>query len=107
MIDFEETQTQFEHYGGELVHYNSTILGIGSANWNETEAKVEELEGRSWREHKMSPVNDLDKLFWFSALSIESILYVFGNFVNGFLTGKKYKNIQAAGKVKFRQAIPC
>ncbi len=75
LIQFDETETQFEHYGGRFVNFNKTFLVIGG----EKSGTVEKLNGTTWNENeRMSPINELIMLAHFSVLSIGADLYIFG-----------------------------
>ena len=103
LMQFDETQSLFPHDGGRLVNFNNSLLVIGGGNlnigggiWNignmgileqgNSEhgkwilgATVEELDERTWKEQKqMTPVNKLNVLRYFSVISIEDNLYIFG-----------------------------
>ena len=81
LIQFYETASQYGHYRGRLVNFNNNLLVIGGgfANTRSWNAKVEEFAKPIWNEHpKMSPVNNLNDLRYFSAVSMEDSLYIFG-----------------------------
>ena len=64
-------------------YYNERLLAIGGEAGSEvgdwlSNAAVEELVEREWKKHKMSPVNGLNKLKYFTTVSIEPNLYIFG-----------------------------
>ena len=73
---FDYTETRFGHHEGKLVKYDNKTLAIGGR----LAATVEELDyiKCSWTEHTMSPVNNYNILNYFSALSIDKSLYIFG-----------------------------
>ena len=52
----------------------------GGVNWWDTTALVEELNAKQtkWKNHTMGPVNDLDELRGFTALSLKKSLFIFG-----------------------------
>ena len=86
-MHFNQIQSEFDHFNGRMVNYNDTLLTIGGGRLEGQKfsdfhgnAKVEHFAGQKWSEHDMSPVNGLDSLYAFTALSIDSYLYIFGNF---------------------------
>ena len=73
---FDETESQFDHFGGRIVEFNNTLIAIGGEN----NAQVEKLEEKIWTGHpEMSPVGELVNLADFSTLlSTGGNLYIFG-----------------------------
>ncbi len=69
---------------GKLVKYDNRVLVVGG----EGTAKVEEMIPRSrqlysfvqlsWVDHPMSPVNDMNAIKGFTALSLDKSLFIFG-----------------------------
>ena len=85
LMQYNRTETQFQHNQGQLVLYNKRVLAIAGLISNEFAAggaAVEELndEQTEWSMHQMSPVNDLKRLWDFTALTSGSKLLVFGQF---------------------------
>ena len=85
LVQFHETESEFRHWHGRLVKFQNTLLVIGGGEWDFSsrsvisEATVEELNGTMWEKHqRMSPVNGLSKLAYFSTLAIGDDLYIFG-----------------------------
>ena len=88
LIEFDRTESLFEHAGGKLVKHDNNVLVVGG--WRiapEEEMNfriaplVEELVNNSqlaWAEHLMSPVKGVCNLFGFTALSAEGSLFIFG-----------------------------
>ena len=84
-MQFNRTETQFEHNKGQLVLYNKRVLAIAGLISNEFAAggaAVEELndEQTEWSMHPMSPVYDLTRLRGFTALTSGTDLFIFGQF---------------------------
>ena len=79
MLQFTKTETEHEHVNGQLVEYQNRVLAISGQQFG---ASVEELNDEQilWSEHHMSPVNGLTAIHDFSALSMESKLFIFGQF---------------------------
>ena len=82
MINFEETQSIFNHHEGKLVKYDDKAIVVGGR----FTAEVEEMDSAQapWTVHPMSPVNGYpggdwgNPLFAFTALSISNSLFIFG-----------------------------
>ena len=76
MTIFDRTETQFIHYNGKLVKYDNKIIVIGGKRT----PLVEKLNAKQtkWKNHTMGPVNDLDELRGFTALSLKKSLFIFG-----------------------------
>ena len=84
-MQFNRTETQFQHNKGQLVLYNKRVLAIAGLISNEFAsggAAVEELndEQTEWSMHSMSPVNGLRRLWSFTALTTGAKLFIFGQF---------------------------
>ena len=85
LVQFHETESEFGHSFGRLVKFNNSLFVIGGGEWDRSsqsfilKATVEEFNETIWAEHhKMSPVNELSTLAYFSTLAIEDDLYIFG-----------------------------
>ena len=85
LVQFHETESEFEHYNGRLVKFMDTFLAIGGGEWDFSsgsaifEATVDIFNETMWEEKQdMSPVNGLTKLAYFSTLAIGDDLFIFG-----------------------------
>ncbi len=106
-MHFQKTQSQFDHGKGRIVNYNDTVVAIAGGRLEGydmqdffSHAKVEQLGGQKWSEHDMSPVNGLDSLVAFTALSIGSNLFIFGNY-NKFFEIKGHTDCTLGGLQNF------
>ena len=73
---FDQTEPTFNHCSGTLVKYDDKILVMGGVDT----ATVEEMNRTqlSWSEHPMGPVNGFNRLYSFTAVSIDKSLFTFG-----------------------------
>ena len=77
-MKWNESKATKAHMGGRITTYNGELLAIGAYNHPEHDSSIEGFDGEEWSEHEMTLINEMHYLEFFSTMSFDTSLLIFG-----------------------------